>query len=86
MSTIKVGQVVRFKFGKQPISQYHKDMAARRGRSMAECRQIDIENASIVWEDLYTTDRVFKVDGEFVWVGDVRDGGYRLKASDVEVV
>lgn len=86
MNQIRVGQIVRFKFGRAPVSIEHKAMAARRARNMADHMMILSENEVIVYEDLWANDRVFKVEGDYCWVGDIRDGGYRLKVTDVELI
>lgn len=85
MNTIQVGQTVRFRAGKQPLSAEHKLMAARRASNMSEHLRFQEEAKNIVWEDLYACDVVYKVDGEYVWVGNINDN-YRLRISEVTVI
>jgi len=77
--SIKVGQWVKFKYGKQPISNEHQRMAARRGNSISEINRINKENQSIAWQDCFVNDMVHRIEGEFLFLRD----DYRIKISDV---
>lgn len=84
---IKVGDLVRFKYGKVPKTFQGKALMQNRPQNRLEEGAWGLAVSHLEWDDLFCTDYVFKISKDFVMVGDARDGGLVVpKADIVEVV
>ena len=82
MSKVKVGDVVKFPYGKQPKHKKDVALAALRASNMVEHMILEQRKSAIEWEQMYAVDIVLRVEDGYVVLRD----DYRVKIENVEVV
>lgn len=85
---VKIGDIVRFKFGRQPATSQGMALESRRARNMPEARYLLATAYKGPYIDLFAIGSVIKIDGEYIYVGEKKypEEAYCIKIDNCEVI